>query len=53
MSDLAAPVMALVRQLEDTARSDYIDEVIETANSFKQDETLRMGGTTWIASADK
>ncbi len=53
ISDLAAPAMVLVRQLEDTVRSDYIDEVIETANGIKQGETLRMGGTTWIAAADK
>jgi ubiquinone/menaquinone biosynthesis C-methylase UbiE len=53
ISDLAAPVMALVSQLEDPARSDFIDEMIETANQFKQGETLRMGGTTWIASANK
>jgi len=53
ISDLAAPVMALVRQLEDSARSDYIDEVIKTANAMKQGETLRMRGVTWIASAGK
>jgi len=53
ISDLAAPVMALVRQLEESARSDYIDEVIKTADTLKQGETLRMRGTTWIASADK
>ncbi len=53
ISDLAAPVMALVRQLEDSARSDYIDDVIKTANAMKQGETLRMRGVTWIASADK
>ncbi|MDQ6968736.1 MAG: methyltransferase domain-containing protein, partial [Mariprofundaceae bacterium] len=53
ISDMAAPVMALVRQLEDSARSDYIEEVIKTADAMKQGETLRMRGTTWIASADK
>jgi enediyne biosynthesis protein CalE5 len=53
ISDLAAPVMALVRQLKGSARSDYIDEVIKAANAMKQGETLRMKGTTWIASADK
>ncbi len=53
ISDLAAPVMALVRQLEESARSDYIDEVIKAADALKQGETLRMRGTTWIASADK
>ncbi len=53
ISDLAAPVMALVRQLEESVRSDYIDEVIKVADAMKQGETLRMKGTTWIASADK
>jgi len=53
ISDMAAPVMALVRQLDDSARSDYIDEVIKTADAMKQGETLRMRGVTWIASADK
>jgi len=53
ISDMAAPVMALVRQLDDSARSDYIDEVINTADAMKQGETLCMKGTTWIASADK
>jgi len=53
ISDLAAPVMALVRQLDEPTRSNYIDEVIKTADALKQGETLRMKGTTWVASADK
>lgn len=53
ISDLAAPVMALVRQLDESARSDYIDEVIKAADAMKQGDTLRMRGTTWIASAEK
>jgi len=53
ISDMAAPVMALVRQLEESARADYIDEVIKTADALKQGETLRMRGSTWIAAADK
>jgi ubiquinone/menaquinone biosynthesis C-methylase UbiE len=53
MSDLAAPVMALVRQLQEEARSDYIDEVIKAADALKHGETLRMRGTTWIVSAEK
>ncbi|HFD12061.1 MAG TPA: methyltransferase domain-containing protein [Crenotrichaceae bacterium] len=53
MSDLAAPVMALVNQLEQAARQEYIDEVISAAESFKQSNTLCMKGTTWIASATK
>ncbi len=53
ISDLAAPVMALVKQLDESVRSNYADEVIRTADALKQGETLRMRGTTWIASADK
>ena len=53
MSDLAAPVMALVNQLEKSARAEFVDEVISVANGLKQGDTLCMKGTTWIASADK
>ncbi len=53
ISDLAAPVMALVDQLEQAARLDYIDEVISVANTLKQGDSLRMKGTTWIACATK
>ncbi|GMR19779.1 MAG: class I SAM-dependent methyltransferase [Gammaproteobacteria bacterium] len=53
ISDLAAPVMAFVNQLDKSARTDYIDEVIKAADALKQGQTLRMGGTTWIACADK
>jgi hypothetical protein len=34
-------------------RADYISEVIETANTIKQGDSLRMRATTWIASAMK
>jgi len=53
ISDLAAPVMALVRQLDDSSRKDYIAEVIKSADTLKQGATLRMKGTTWIAAADR
>jgi len=53
MSDLAAPVMRLVRQLDEHTREAFINEVIETANAQKRGETLRMSGTTWIAAAEK
>lgn len=53
ISDLAAPVMALVRQLDDAVRADYIDEVIKVADQLKQGDSLRMKGVTWIASAEK
>ena len=53
ISDLAAPVMAFVNQLGETARAEYIDDVIRVADAMKQDETLRMKGATWIAAASK
>lgn len=53
ISDLAAPVMALVNQLDTASRAAYIEEVIRTADAMKQGETLRLPGSTWIAAADK
>jgi len=53
ISDLAAPVMALVNQLDDRARASYIRDVIQTAEALKQGESLRVQGTTWIATAMK
>ena len=53
MSDLAAPVMTLVRQLDDASREAYIAEVIASADALKQGDTLRMRGTTWLASATR
>jgi ubiquinone/menaquinone biosynthesis C-methylase UbiE len=53
MSDLAAPVMTLVRQLDDASRKAFIAEVIKTADALKQGDTLRMRGTTWLAAATR
>jgi len=53
MSDLAAPVMRLVRQLDDQTRNTFIKKVIAAANSKKTAGSLRMQGTTWIAAAEK
>ena len=53
MSDLAAPVMRLVRQLDDKTRDAFISEVIKTANAEKTAAGLCMRGTTWIAAAEK
>ncbi|MGB5439149.1 MAG: class I SAM-dependent methyltransferase [Gammaproteobacteria bacterium] len=50
MSDLAAPVMTLVRQLDDASRESFIADVISNADALKQEDTLRMRGTTWLAS---
>jgi len=53
MSDLAAPVMRLVRQLGEQARVAFISDVIDTANAEMTGGRLRMQGTTWIAAAEK
>ena len=53
MSDLAAPVMTLVRQLDDASRESYIADVIRAADALRQGDTLRMRGTTWLASATR
>ncbi len=53
MSDLAAPVMTLVRQLDDAAQAAYIQKVINMADSMKQGDSLCMKGETWIAAGQK
>ena len=53
MSDLAAPVMTLVRQLDDETREVFIADVIAAADALKQGDTLCMRGTTWLASASR
>lgn len=52
MSDLAAPVMALVKQLDEASRLKYIDDVIELAETYRQGDSIPMKGTTWIVSAE-
>ena len=51
ISDLAAPVMRLVEQLDPPTRSRYVANVIEQADRLKTGDTLKMKGTTWIGSA--
>ena len=53
ISDLAAPVMILVNQLDDNSREAYIKDFIDAANLCRQGESLCMRGTTWIAAASK
>lgn len=50
MSDLAGPVMVLVNQLDGRSREPFISEGIDAANRFLAGNSLRMRGTTWIAS---
>ena len=53
MSDLAAPVMTLVKQLDDETRETFIADVIASADALKQGDSLCMRGTTWLAGASK
>ena len=53
MSDMAAPVMQFVNQMDSATRSWFIDDVVTSADALKQDGVLRMRGTTWVASAVK
>lgn len=53
ISDLAAPIMALVNQLDDEKRANFVKDVISSADALKQGDTLCMRGTTWLATADK
>lgn len=50
ISDLAGPVMMLVNQLDENTRAAFERDVIDTADAMKQGESLKMSGTTWIAS---
>lgn len=53
MSDLAAPVMLLVEQLDATLREQFVQDVISSAEALKQDGMVRLRGTTWLACATK
>jgi len=53
MSDLAAPVMTLVKQLDDETRETFIADVIAAADALKQGDTMCMRGTTWLAAGSK
>ncbi len=53
ISDLAAPIMALVRGLDESTRAEYIKEVILVADSMKKGDVLQMKGVTWLAAAEK
>ena len=53
ISDLAAPIMALINELDESLRAAFIEELIQVADKLKQGETLCLSGTTWIASAAK
>jgi len=49
----AAPVMTLVRQLDDETRESFIADVIDSADALKQGDTLCVHGTAWQAAASK
>jgi ubiquinone/menaquinone biosynthesis C-methylase UbiE len=53
MEGLAGPIVQLMKQLDEDTRANFIQAVIDSANALKQDDKLRMTGTTWIAHASK
>ncbi len=53
ISDLAGPVMVLVNQLDEKTRGRFVSHVIDAANEFMTGDSLRMRGTTWIASGTR
>ncbi len=53
MEDLAGPITRLVDQLDKKTRAAFVKDVIETSSALQTGDTLRMGGTTWIASGSR
>jgi len=53
ISDLAGPVMVFVNQLDEKTRGRFVSHVIDAANEFMAGGSLRMRGTTWIASGTR
>lgn len=53
MLDLAGPVKALVDQLDSKTRDKFIENVIAIVSPYEVEGTLRMRGTTWIASGTR
>jgi ubiquinone/menaquinone biosynthesis C-methylase UbiE len=53
MEGLAGPIVQLMKQLDEDTKANFIQAVIDSANVLKQDDKLRMTGTTWIAHASK
>ncbi len=53
MEDLAGPITRLVNQLDKNTRAAFVKDVIETSSALQTGDTLRMRGTTWIASGSR
>lgn len=53
MEDLAGPITRLVSQLDEKTRAAFVKDVIETSSALQTGDTLRMRGTTWIASGSR
>ena len=53
MKELAGPIVQLTKQMDETTYQAFSEEVIASAESLKQGDTLSMVGTTWIARATK
>ena len=53
MKELAGPIVQLTKQMDQSTYAAFCEEVIASANTLKQGDTLSMVGTTWIARATK
>lgn len=53
MKELAGPIVQLTKQMDQATYDAFSEEVITSADAFKQDDKLSMIGTTWIARATK
>ena len=53
MRDLAGPIMTLVKELDKPTRNAFVNELTARADALKRDGTIKMQGTTWMASASK
>lgn len=53
MEELAGPIAQLTKTMDADSYRAFSEEVIASANTLKQGDTLSMVGTTWIAHATK
>ena len=53
MQELAGPIKQLIKKMDEDTYRAFADEVIASADALKQDDTLSMLGTTWVAHATK
>jgi len=53
MSDIAAPLMAMVNTLSDFDYQRFVNDVVQEAEHMKQDGRIKIGGVTWLATGSK